>query len=247
MERQGVALAALAGYDPVQIVADRVPWVITRGRSGLAEWSFERRLAGRPAPSVLGDGLLADCLDFLVALHHTAYGTSPSRSLVADAEVVADLTDSEAGKAIRSLGVRLEDELADVTRGFAHGDFWSGNLLASGGALRGVVDWDVAAAGCLPALDLLQLRLSEHRAKTRQYVGVAVVEHLLPWARSGGDDLVRSYARRVGLALEPGRLEALALAFWLDYVSHELRKYGDRAGRPVWVRDNISVVVDALR
>ena len=247
MERQRVALDALAECDPVPIVADRVPWVITRGRTGLAEWSFERRLAGRPAPPVISDDLLADCLDFLVALHYTARGTSPSRSLVADAEVVADLIEPEAGGAIRSLGSRLEDELASVTRGFAHGDFWSGNLLVSGRALRGVVDWDVAAAGCLPALDLLQLRLSEHRAKTRQYVGVAVVEHLLPWARNGGDDVVRSYARRVGLELDPARLEALVLAFWLDYVSQELRKYGDRAGRPVWMRDNISVVVDSLR
>lgn len=246
MERQRVALESLAAFAPPPVVSDRVPWVITRGRTGLAHWSFERRLPGRPAPQVLGDDVLADCLDFLVALHYTAHGSAPARSLVDDAEVVADLVDSQGAETIRSLGARLEAELAGVTRGFAHGDFWSGNLLVAGGTLGGVVDWDVAAAGCLPALDLLQLRLSEHRARTRQYVGVAVVQHLLPWARQGGDEVVRTYARRIGLSLDAKLLESLVLAFWLDYLSQDLRKYGDRAGRPVWLRDNIAVVVDAV-
>jgi len=35
-------------------------------------------------------------------------------------------------------------------------------------------------------------------------------------------------------------------AFWLDYVAHELRKYGDRTARPLWMRANIEVVADAL-
>lgn len=246
MERQRVALESLAAFVPPPVVSDRVPWVIARGRTGLAVWSFERRLAGHPAPPVLGDNLLADCLDFLVALHHVAHDSPPSRSLVEDAEVAADLSDPGIGDAIRALGARLEADLAGVTRGFAHGDFWSGNLLVADGALCGVVDWDVAAPGCLPLLDLLQLRLSQHRSRTRQYVGVAVVEYLLPWARNGGDDVLHTYARRIGLAVDPARLESLVLAFWLDYVSQELRKYGDRASRPVWMRDNITVVVESL-
>jgi hypothetical protein len=246
MERHRAALDALARGAPSRVVRDRVPWLVTRGTAGLAEWSLERRLGGRPAPPRLGDDLLADCVDFLIALHYAGDPDARPRAIEDDAAVVAEMLTVEEGRAVRALGAQLESDLASVPRGFGHGDFWSGNLLVEGGSLAGVVDWDVGGPDRLPLLDLLQLRLSDLRSQTREYFGDAVVHHLLPWARAGGDEVARAYARRTAITLDEKRLEALVYAFWLDYVAHELRKYGDRGQRPVWMYRNVTVVVDTL-
>src|SRR5205807_6006863 len=46
LERQLRALGALRATAPPPLVADRVPLPLVHGRSGLADWSLERRLHG---------------------------------------------------------------------------------------------------------------------------------------------------------------------------------------------------------
>jgi hypothetical protein len=40
--------------------------------------------------------------------------------------------------------------------------------------------------------------------------------------RAGGDDVVRTYCQRIGLKIDAKRLQAFAMAYWLDYVCDRL-------------------------
>jgi hypothetical protein len=239
-------LQRLAAGKPPPIVADTVPWILAEGRLDLADWTVERRLTGTSAPTRLTQSLLDSCVDFLVALHRC--GSDSARpSIIDDSEVVAAVCPRPAhGDVIRELGRRLQARLADLPRGFGHGDFWTPNLLVRDGRLSGVIDWDAAAPDRLPAIDLLHLLFSARRQRTREYIGVGLVGHHLPWARAGGSRVLHSYCGKLGLELDREQLEALVLAYWLDRVSFELRMFADRTKRPVWMRNNILSVLESV-
>jgi aminoglycoside phosphotransferase (APT) family kinase protein len=240
MESQRQALEQLRVSGSSPFVHARVPWPLAGGRLGLAHWSLERRLSGSPHGQSLGEALLEDCLQFVVELHQAREGPGASpESLVHGAEVVAALDGAEGG-AIVSLASTVEELLAGVPRGFAHGDFWNENLLTRGGRLLGVVDWDWAGAGRLPLLDLLHLTISARRLRTRAYLGDAIVSDALPWARRGGDELVHRYCQRIGFEVNPELLEALVVAYWIVQISRELETYSDRPSRPLWIKGNIA-------
>jgi len=246
LELQRTALERLSAARPPPIVADRVPRILGAGRLGLGDWSAEERLTGSAAPSELAPDLLAECIDFLVALHGLGDGGARA-SLADDAEVVAASCRDDARRdVVLDLGRALDRELGHLPRGFNHGDFWTHNLLVEGNHLKGVIDWDGATPGRLPLIDLLHLLLSARREGTREYLGTALVRYQLPWAESGGDDVVRSYCERRGIEVDADLLRWLVLAYWVSRVSDELRLAPDRAQRPVWMRDNVEFVLDAL-
>jgi aminoglycoside phosphotransferase (APT) family kinase protein len=146
---------------------------------------------------------------------------------------------------VRRLAQRLDDQLADLPRGFGHGDFFRGNMLVDHDRLVGVVDWDAAGPASLPLVDLLHLRhMSKHRPADRDF-GPTLVSDLLPWGRAGGDELSRAYCRRIGIKLGEGQLEAIVLAYWLDRISYQLRTYADRSERPVLMERNVNFVLRA--
>jgi aminoglycoside phosphotransferase (APT) family kinase protein len=240
------ALEALRAASPPPVVAERIPWLLAEGAVGLARWSLERRLPGRVAPAQLSKSVLADCVEFLAALHPAEGGDQGAESFARQAAIVAAVTGERGRRALDALVGRLNEALADLPRGFGHGDFWTHNLLIEDDRLAGVVDWHSAGTGRLPVVDLLHLRLSAIFQRRRQYLGTALVEHLLPWARRGGDELVRDYCERTSLELAPARLEDLALAYWLGRTARELELYADRAERPVWLRHNVELVVREL-
>ncbi len=248
LERQQAALDALRATDPEPVIADRLPWALGQGRTGLADWSLDTKLVGATAGARLPPSLLADCVDFLVALHRAGQRPPPDkRSIASTAEIVAAVAtrDGDAQR-LRALGAALEERLRDVPRGYGHGDFWTRNLLVAGDRLTGVIDWDGADPDCLPLVDLLHLRLSARREQTREYLGAALVSHLLPWAKAGGDDIARGYAQRIGLRLEPDLLEAIVVAYWLARLAFEIEMFSDRVRRPVWLRGNVDAVVDVV-
>jgi hypothetical protein len=165
---------------------------------------------------------------------------------VDDAAVVGAAVPTAAA-AVRRLAERVTATVAHLPRGFAHGDFWSGNVLAVDGRLSGVIDWDAAGPGRLPLLDLLHLRANALRGGRRATsLGEDVVHSLLPWARAGGDGPTRAFAAELGFDVTPTLLEALVAAYWLDYVAYQLRLYVDRARRPRWLRENVTNVAAAL-
>jgi Phosphotransferase enzyme family len=240
---QRSALAILRANHAPAVVAERVPWELASGMCGMAEWSLESKLPGaRPSPSI-GGHLLADCMDFLAALHSVCPSNAEENTLLEQAEVVVDTCPPEQAHVVRALAERLEAALADLPRGFGHGDFFHGNLLVDGGRLVGVVDWDAAGPCRLPLLDLLHLRLMSIREVADVDWGPSLLRHLVPWARTGGGDLVRSYCQRAGLTVDPKQLEALVLAYWLDYVSYQLRTHLHRLAQPPWIERNIQLVL----
>jgi aminoglycoside phosphotransferase (APT) family kinase protein len=248
LERQFEILTRLQAAALPQSVLDRIPWPLGRGRRNLVDWSVERRLAGATPRPHLTPAVVEDCVAFLVDLHRsTRSDASPARDAIADhAEIVAAACrPAEAG-----LIARLADEAArrvdDLPRGFGHGDFFRGNLLVQDGRLVGVVDWDTATAHSLPFLDLFHLRVfSEQRPADHQW-GAVVTEYLLPLAKQGGDDVMRDYARRIGVAPSPRELEALVVAYWLERLAYQLGTVADRLVRERWLRENVHRAVHVL-
>jgi aminoglycoside phosphotransferase (APT) family kinase protein len=239
-------LAALEASSPSPVVASRIPWLRGAGTVGIAEWSLEKRLPGTPPPLNLSDPLLAECVEFLAELYLAGTDSEPDVLLAEQADVIAQTCDSASALAVERLAARLDEELAGVRRGFGHGDFWTRNLLTTERGLSGVVDWHAGGPGRLPLIDLFHLRLSTVFQRRRQYLGRALVEHLLPWAKAGGDDIARDYCRRIGLEIDATRLEALVGAYWITRTARELELYADRVERPLWMRHNVRAVIPAL-
>jgi len=245
LERQAESLAKLSESKLPSEVSERIAWVEAQGRVGLADWSLERRIAGGPPPPSFSGRLLGQCVDFLIHLHAVG-AAGQSRSILETAETAAGFLPPADAGAIVSLGKRLEAMLADLPKGFAHGDFFRGNLLVEDGSLVGVVDWDASGPGRLPLIDLLHLRhMNEQRPADLDW-GPTLVEHLLPWALNGGDEPGRDYCRRIGVEPLPERLEGLVAAYWLERLAYQLSTYVDRAARPRWLERNMRHVLKAL-
>lgn len=234
------ALEALRALEPAPAVADRVPWPLARGRLGLADWSLERLVPGARPPRDLSDALLGDCVDFLAELGRRD-GTG-RRDLVELAETLAPVLPPSAAAELREVAARLERKLASVPRGFAHGDFFAGNLLVEEGRLTGVVDWDAAGPGRLVLLDLLHLLLTRTGPFADHQWGGALLDRLLPLAH-GRDETILRYCREVGLQPEPELLNALVFAYWLDYTAYQLRTHRIRFAQPEWIQGNVALVL----
>jgi aminoglycoside phosphotransferase (APT) family kinase protein len=243
IEAQLAALEQLQAAEPDSTVAERVPWPLAHGRVGLAVWTLERRLPGACPLPALADAVVEQCVDFLAALH-AAGGRDERAPLAADAEVVASAaSDPEAA---RALTAAVDATLAAVPRGFAHGDFFRGNLLLDSGRLVGVVDWDAAGPGRLPLTDLLHLRHHMDNRPEDDDWGPLLVERLLPWARKGGDGAVRDYLQRVQVDPDPSVLAALVAAYWLEHASYQLRSHPHRREQPRWLARNVDGVLRTL-
>jgi hypothetical protein len=239
------ALEALEQGDCPLEVAERIPWVIAHGKAGLGEWSLERRLRGSRPDDRLEGALLDECLEFLVALRRAGGGSVNGTTFAELVEGPAGVASPGNAEVLRALGRQLDHSLAAVARGFAHGDFFAGNLLVEDGRLTGVLDWDAGGTGRMPALDLLHLQLTSERYGSDDDWGRAVVERLLPSARGGGDPLLRRYCSELGLEAEPRLLEALVFAYWLEYAAYQLRTHLDRRRQPGWIAGNVDLVARA--
>lgn len=238
---QIAALQTLRLNDVPPVVDERVPWLLAHGKSGLADWSLERLLPGSRPARRLTERLLDDCLAFLIGLHRVR-GRGAGRSFAELAGIVAGVSGSELESVVRALGDRLDEELSGLERGFGHGDFFAGNMLAEGNRLTGVLDWDAAGPGRLPVVDLLHLQLTRAPYGSDDDWGRAVIGRLLPSARSGGDRLVRRYNAELGLDADPRLLEALVFAYWLEYAAYQLRAHPDRRSSPAWIEGNVGLV-----
>jgi len=246
VEAQRDALDAISAAGPRAVTAV-MPQILAAGKSGLAAWTLERRLPGTALRAFV-PGLLDECVAFLVELHTAGRDVPGDDELGSSADVVAGTAGRQAER-LRDLAALLVESLAGLPRGFAHGDFWHGNLLVEAGRLTGVVDWAAAGAGRLPLLDLMHLRASAARERAGESLGWAVVQELLPWSRSGGNDVSLAYCRRVGFDPDSTLLARLVGAYWLTGVARELRDF-DRTKPPAedagWVTANVKRPLSAL-
>jgi len=239
------ALAAIIAAGPDARVAERVPAVLGRGDSGIAEWLLERRLPGT-TPASLTDALLVDCIEFLVGLQSCGRRGDASGVAVPQAELVAAVCAPADADAARRIAGWVDDVLADVPRGLAHGDFTLRNLLTQGDRLSGVVDWDSSGDNRFPLADVLHLRLDALGLTRPDRLGRAVVGELVPWAAAGGDAVAADYCRRLGFDPTRARLLALVAAYWLDRAAYQVVRFPARARRPEWQRRNVSEALSAF-
>jgi aminoglycoside phosphotransferase (APT) family kinase protein len=237
LDAEAAVLERIHADGPTEL-ASRVPTTLACGREGLAQWSLERRLEGGPSPLEPSPALVEDEVAFLAALHGLAGGGEPAQpSSAEDAQALGDAGVDAAAWADRVL--------AGLPRGWSHGDFFPGNLLVADGRLAGVVDWQSAAPGELPFLDLLQLVAHRWRWAHGASHAEAVLDGLVPWARRGGDAVAAAYAGTIGVEPSPELLEALVVAYWLRRAAFDARIYPSRV-TPRWRRRNVDPVLAAL-
>jgi aminoglycoside phosphotransferase (APT) family kinase protein len=232
--------------DGSSVLVSRVPATLARGREGLAWWSLEQRLAGGPSPLDPPPALVDDEVAFLAALHGLAGGDEPVQpSAAEDAQTLARAAGLPAGGALDAAAAWADGVLAGLPRGWSHGDFFPGNLLVTDDRLAGVVDWQSAAPGELPFLDLLQLVAHRWRWAHDASHAEAVLAGLVPWARRGGDAAAAAYADAIGVDASPELLEALVVAYWLRRAAFDARVYPSRV-TPRWRRRHLDPVLAAL-
>jgi len=225
-------------------VARRAPELLAEGRAGLARWTLEQRLPGRPAPHTLDRALLEECTDFAAKLHAIdAGGDAPTAA--EQVEAVTHVLPTAKAAGLRALAHALDRELAGLPRGFAHGDFCTSNLLVENGRLAGVVDWEGSGAR-LAALDLLHLRLLCATQPGVYEWGEAFTRHLLPTPGGPIPATIERSLRDLGLSPVASQAEALAAAYWLDRVSGQLQDWVERRRDGVWIERSVERVVDAL-
>jgi hypothetical protein len=223
-----------------------IPWTIDQGRLGLADWSLEPRLRGASPGWVLDTRVVGSMLDFLAGLHSCRNSSAAKRTPADEAEEAASFLDAKYSAALHKLGREVSEAIAELPYGFAHGDFFTGNILVEGSKIVGVVDWDAAGPNRPPLLDFLHIWLLGRRKISDVDWGPSIVSDLLPWARDGGDDVVRSLARRIDVDVSPTKLTALVAAYWLARLAAQLTRYADRPDRPVWMRQNVDFVLHEL-
>ncbi|HET8657793.1 MAG TPA: aminoglycoside phosphotransferase family protein [Micromonosporaceae bacterium] len=157
---------------------------------------------------------------------HRGQRAHRARLLEAAGQVRAELSAALAGRTVRACLI--------------HGDFWPGNLLASGRVTTGVVDWDQAGAGQLPLHDLLHLHVMARRMTTGDELGGVVVRAL----REGVPDAIGVRPDRVASWLGGIPPRPAVLLYWLRHVSLFIDSEGHR-DNPRWLRGNVERVLCA--
>ena len=224
-----------------------IPAPTWSGRIGGCAVAVEPRIDGSTARTV-STLVWREAVSFLVALFGAGGGDGGDHETCAGGglgEHVQRLADHAPRRSatLRALEDRLTEALGAMPRGWAHGDFWTGNLLTTGGHLSGVVDWDWGGSRRLPLHDLLDLvALSDRR--TRDAPPGDRLRRL--WTVDVADDRrVADYCHGVGIAPDRRTHEALVISYWLDRTARHL---GTRSAVPAgWVVDNVTAPLDFVR
>ena len=161
-------------------------------------------------------------------------------------EPVAEIARAVADTAsLDRMAAELHEYFAgrQVTLGWTHGDFYSGNVLAGqDGLVTGIVDWSQAREQDLLALDLVfwLLTVPGSGPGYARSFGSRVASGLRqPWT-------VRE-AGLIGTVIdgEPISKRALLLLAWLRHVAGNLEKSDRYADSVLWARRNIRPVLKA--
>lgn len=217
------ALGALGGHR-------LVPRPLGHGVVAGASWSAEALLPGR-RPGRVTSRLWDACVDLCAALPRAAAPEAPRADLDAVAAAVPEARRAEAAL----------DRLDGLGGAARHGDLWRPNLLAAGGRLTGVVDWDAWHPVAAPGTDLLNLYATE-----RHGPGIGAAWQQAPWRSPAFAAATRRYWDALGVAPSPGELDAVAVAWWAGHVAATLRRLPHLAGDAGWLDANVRAVVRTL-
>lgn len=210
------------------------PRLLGRGAVGMASWSVETLLVGR-RPRQLTERLWNTCVEVCAALPGAPTSEAPRGDLAAIAAAVPAV----AGELDRAAAPAL-DRLDGLGGAARHGDLWRPNLLAVGGRLTGVVDWDAWHPAAAPGVDLLNLYAMERHAG----LGAAFVQ--APWRSPEFAAATRRYWERRGIDPAPADLDAIALAWWAGQAAASLRRLPHLAQSRAWVEANVDAVLRSL-
>lgn len=214
----------------------RVPGALASGRSREVIWLVEELLPGR-RPGRLTPGLLDQVASFVAAL--PASDAAPA--VRDDAAVIAAAAPDSAAAVLRAVDAVTASRPARRPS-LGHGDLWSGNVLADGDRLTGVIDWDAWTPAALPGVDLLHLLGTEQRIRTRSSLGEV-------WLRRPWDDpeFVRPAQRHWpdwGGDADARRM--VGTAWWLGQLAADMRRSPALAGDSRWLARNVHLVAAGL-
>ncbi|MGH8907541.1 MAG: hypothetical protein ACRD0K_13695 [Egibacteraceae bacterium] len=218
---------------------DLVPRLRGAGAIAGIAWTVESLLPGR-RPRRVSAACARDAAAFCALLPKgTGSPTAPREDLTA----LATVLDGRA-PALRRLINELEGRLGAVPAVMRHGDLWAGNLLVSGGRLRGVVDWDSGHPNAVPGTDILQLIATERRRRGGLALGEVWLQR--PWRWTEFATATESYWPAVGLRLTDELAELLALAWWATETAGTLRRLPHRAADGQWLAANVDPVLSTM-
>jgi aminoglycoside phosphotransferase (APT) family kinase protein len=236
LERAASVLTLVHTGDVPPELTRLVPQPPRRGSAGLGRWTLESRLPGRVVDEPVGGVLLDDCLDVLVGLHLAGVATEAAGGgPLGDAGAIGAVSPRHTAET-RELAAQLEETLAAIPRGLAHGDFWGGNLLREDGRLTGVVDWEAGGAGRLPATDLMHLLSAPHGDRDGVPEPAAALRSLTE--EIGNPTVLRTYCERIGVSSDQTTLGRLAAAFWLERTAWAVTRLGADADDD-WIERNV--------
>ena len=234
------ASRALSRPEVPDAVRSRIAPPVAHGAIGLVRFALEPWVGGESPGSPISPAMWDDCLDFLAALHSAPQGDDlagrrDERTFHSRVEAVAAHATPEGRATLERLAAGLPERLAIVPRGWGHGDFWPANVLADGGRLAWVLDWDTARSDDLAGFDLFDLL----DAKGATTIGARLHAAVLPAVSGRVDERVLRYCELTGMPASGDVLTAAALAWWIDRVSRDLVECPDRQSRRQWLIDNV--------
>jgi hypothetical protein len=213
-----------------------VPRLLARGTDGLAAWTTESLLPGRP-PTRISASLIRAAAEFCVALPRSA---EPARGLGEHLDALAERMPSFAGP-LEELRARTAPVVAALPSVLGHGDLWGGNLLVDGGRLTGVVDWDAWHPSAVPGTDLLHLVAVARSREEGRTFGELLPDR--PWRDRLFAEPIAGYWRALGIAPTEEVLAAVGVAWWAAQTHSRLRRQPGDAADPAWLRRNVAPVI----
>jgi hypothetical protein len=213
-----------------------VPGTLAAGRSREVSWLVEELLPGR-RPDRLTAALVDQVASFVAAL--PASDTAPA--VRDDAAVIAAAAPGSADAVLRAADAVAASEPARRPH-LGHGDLWSGNVLADGDRLTGVIDWDAWSPAAVPGVDLLHLLGTEQRIRTRSSLGEVWLRR--PWDDPDFADAARRHWPEWGG--DAGHRRMVGTAWWLGQLAADVRRSPALAGDDRWLARNVHLVAAGL-
>ena len=253
LRRQAAALDALHAEPRLCGWPGRLPRCLGQGEADGHYYCVEEALPGTPVTAAAlrraGSGaLVGAAADLIGNLHDRTAQQMRLDAATVDEWVARPLRHIGGflagrygrGHALERLGSQLTDALLGrtVRTCWIHGDFWPGNLLVSGTALTGVVDWDRASAGQLPLHDLLHVHVLSRRLTAGDELGDVVLRAL----RRGLAEAIDMPAESVAGWLDGIPQRPAVLLYWLRHISLFIESEG-HGDNPRWLRGNVDRVL----
>ena len=242
-ERSAVALERRRAARSQLPDAPCIPASVAGGRVRGRRFEADAAVPGRIGTAALDDGtdateLAARTIAAMTPVHgHGARGALiGDRELTAwidrPADIIAAVVGRRRRRALDAVRAELHASLTGrpVTLGAVHGDLWPGNVvLTDDGRVAGILDWENAAAGGLPGVDRMHMRLTTQALANQCEFGAEVTDALRRPSPPSG---------------EPLGPRTLALLAWLAHAAGNLERSTRYRRNPRWRRANVDAVLD---